>query len=69
MTRKAIAMRKGWVRPMPTSMARAVLERGLKGGLDLTAEARRQSLLSSRHRSEREALRYIMDVADMEGWK
>lgn len=51
-----------------SQVARAVLEAALGGGeTDLPAEARRQSLLVRRRRSEREALRFILDVADGSG--
>ena len=33
------------------------------------AEARRQSLLVSRHRSEREVIEHIERAADLSGWK
>jgi len=35
----------------------------------LTREARRQSLLVSKRRSEREALAFLDAVADRRGWK
>jgi hypothetical protein len=48
-----------------SEVARAILEAELGGAdTDLPAEARRQSLLVRRRRSEREALRFILDVAD-----
>jgi hypothetical protein len=36
---------------------------------DAAGEARRQSLLVSRRRSEREASRFSAGVADLRGWK
>ena len=37
--------------------------------VDAAKEARRQSLLVSRRRSERETLRFTTGVADLHGWK
>ena len=42
---------------------------GEGGNLDLVEEARRQSLLVSRGRSERETLEFIEQAADPRGWK
>jgi hypothetical protein len=36
---------------------------------DPAAEAKRQSLLASTQAAEAEALRFIMDAADLRGWK
>ena len=36
---------------------------------DMAGEARRQSLLVSRRRSEREALAFTLGVADVSGWR
>jgi predicted transcriptional regulator len=36
---------------------------------DRAAEARRQSLLVREHESEREALQFIADAADLRGWE
>lgn len=48
-----------------SEVARAILEAELgHAGADLAAEARRQSLLVRRRASEREAIRFILDVAD-----
>ena len=53
-----------------SEVARAILESGLgTGEPDLAAEARRQSLLVSRRRSEREALRFVSHAADTSGWR
>ena len=53
-----------------SDVARAILEAGLgEGEPDLDAEARRQSLLANRRRSDRETLRFILDVADLRGWR
>jgi pilus assembly protein TadC len=53
-----------------SEVARAVLEAGLGGGApDFAAEARRQSLLVSKLRSERDVLRFITEIADTTGWK
>lgn len=50
-------------------MAREILEDALHGKpFDLNADARRQSLLVSRRRSERDTLRFILDAADAAGW-
>ena len=35
----------------------------------MAGEARRQSLLVSRRRSEREALAFTLGVADVRGWR
>lgn len=48
-----------------SEVARAILEAELGGeGGDLAAEARRQSLLVRRRRSERDALEFLLHVAD-----
>src|SRR5258708_25833931 len=53
-----------------SQVARAALEAGLGGDAsDFAAEARRQSLLVSKLRSEREVLRFITEIADTSGWK
>jgi hypothetical protein len=53
-----------------SEVARSVLEAGLGGdGSNFEAEARRQSLLVSKLRSEREVLRFITEIADTTGWK
>lgn len=53
-----------------SEVARAALEAGLRGGpSDLAAEARRQSLLVSRHPSEKDVLDFIQHAADTTGWK
>ena len=53
-----------------SEVARAALEAGLGGGTpDFAAEARRQSLLASRQRSERDTLDFLLHVADTTGWK
>ncbi|MBI1876077.1 MAG: DUF3018 family protein [Acidobacteria bacterium] len=53
-----------------SEIARTILEGGLAGdGQDAAAEARRQSLLVGRHRSERQAMRFIVDAADLRGWR
>lgn len=50
-----------------SEVARSILEAELEGGApDLAAEARRQSLLARRRPSERDAIRFILDVADAE---
>jgi hypothetical protein len=59
-------------RKTKSEVAREILAAGLEGqggGLDLAQEARRQSLLVSRRRSEKEALELIGQVADTRGWK
>lgn len=51
-------------------VARSILEAGLgPRGIDVAAEARRQSLLVSRRRSERDALRFVRSAADLAGWR
>ena len=53
-----------------SEVARTVLEAGLgDDAADFAAEARRQSLLVSKLPSEREVLRFIMEIADTTGWK
>jgi len=53
-----------------SQIARAILEAGLDtAGPDLAAEARRQSLLVSRRRSERDTGDFLIGVADTTGWK
>ena len=55
-----------------SDVARALLEAGLSAagaGSDPVAEARRQSLLVSRRRSEREAIEFVGAAADTEGWR
>ena len=50
--------------------ARAALDAGLGGSAtDFAAEARRQSLLVGKLRSERDVLRLITEIADTTGWK
>lgn len=58
-------------RKTKSEVAREILTAGLvgEGGADLAEEARRQSLLVSRRRSEREALKFVEQVADTRGWK
>jgi len=59
-------------RKTKSEVAREILIEGLGGGggdLDLAQEARRQSLLVSRRRSERETLEFIEHAADTRGWK
>jgi predicted DNA-binding protein len=53
-----------------SQVVREILESALAPDIfDLAAEARRQSLLVSRRRSERDALRFITDASDTTGWK
>lgn len=55
-----------------SEVAREILAAGLGvegSNLDHAQEARRQSLLVSRRRSEREALEFIEQTADIRGWK
>jgi len=55
-----------------SEVAREILAAGLGaegGSLDHVEEARRQSLLVSHRRSERETLEFIEQVADTRGWK
>ena len=51
--------------------ARALLESALHDAPDEdpATEARRQSRLASRQASEKEALAFIADVADLRGWE
>jgi predicted transcriptional regulator len=54
-----------------SEVARYILEAGLPGApqSDPAAEARRQSALASAHATEREALRFLSDFADLRGWE
>jgi hypothetical protein len=54
-----------------SEVARAILQErfGAEGEPDAAAEARRQSLLVSRRRSEREALAFISRAVDVRGWR
>ena len=53
-----------------SSVARSILERALGGAdADPAAEARRQSRLASRRRSEREMTAFVASAADLRGWK
>ncbi|HEX4960201.1 MAG TPA: hypothetical protein VF173_05135 [Thermoanaerobaculia bacterium] len=58
-------------RKTKSELAREILTAGLaaEGGNLIAQEARRQSLLVSRLRSEREALDFITQNADTQGWK
>lgn len=59
-------------RKTKSEVAREILVAGLGGearDLDLAQEARRQSLLVSRRRSERETLELVEQTADTQGWK
>lgn len=59
-------------RKTKSEVAREILAAGLggeRGEPDLAQEARRQSLLVSRRRSERETLELIEQTADTRGWK
>ncbi len=52
-----------------SAVARAALAKGLgQPEDDPQADARRQSLLVRRRASEREALRFVVDAADIKGW-
>jgi len=54
-----------------SEVARAILQErfGTAEEPDAVAEARRQSLLVSRRRSERETLVFIGETADERGWR
>ena len=59
-------------RKTKSEVVREILAAGLGGersSLDAEQEARRQSLLVSRRRSEREALEFVEQTADTRGWK
>ena len=59
-------------RKTKSEVAREILAAGLGAegsSLDLAQEARRQSLVVSRRRSERETLEFIEQTADARGWK
>lgn len=53
-----------------SALARTILEERLgdREAPDMASEARRQSLLVSRRRSEREMLTFVADAADLRGW-
>lgn len=59
------------LRQTRSEVARSILleSLGATDEPDSSAEARRQSLLVSRRRSEREALAFTSAVADTRGWK
>jgi hypothetical protein len=52
-------------------VARAILQERFEGpdGPDMAGEARRQSLLVNRRRSERETLAFTASAADLEDWR
>lgn len=53
-----------------SEVARTALAKGLGAPeADPHAEARRQSRLVSKRASEREALRFVVDAADLAGWE
>jgi hypothetical protein len=54
-----------------SEVARAILQERFEEstGQDMSAEARRQSLMVSRRRSEREALAFTGASADQRGWR
>ncbi len=59
-------------RKTKSEVAREILAAGLggeAGNLEAEQEARRQSLLVSRRRSEREALEFVEQTADTRGWR
>ena len=58
-------------RKTKSEVAREILAAGLnaEGGNLIAQEARRQSLLVSRRRSERETLEFIEQTADTRDWK
>lgn len=59
-------------RKTKSELARELIAAGLSGEgrpTDLAEEARRQSLLVSRRRSEREMLELLEHAADTRGWK
>ena len=58
-------------RKTKSELAREILSAGLAGAsaVDPAAEARRQSLLVSRRRSEKDALEFLEAAADTRGWK
>ncbi|HVR10431.1 MAG TPA: antitoxin MazE-like protein [Thermoanaerobaculia bacterium] len=58
-------------RKTKSELAREILAAGLAGeeAPDPAAEARRQSLLVSRRRSERDTLDFLEHAADTRGWK
>jgi hypothetical protein len=58
-------------RKTKSEVVREILAAGLsaEGGNLIAQEARRQSLLVSRRRSEREILTFIEQTADTQGWK
>jgi hypothetical protein len=54
-----------------SDVARSILQERVEGSgePDFRAEARRQSLLVSRRRSERDTLVFLDAIADRRGWK
>ena len=69
--RRSLAREARRRRKTKSEVAREILTAGLVGeeAPDPDGEARRQSLLVSRRRSERGALDFIESVADVRGWK
>jgi hypothetical protein len=55
----------------PIELTREIHERALERVIrdDLAAEAKRQSTLAASRASDREALAFIQDSADVGGWK
>jgi Antitoxin MazE-like/Ribbon-helix-helix protein, copG family len=69
---RSLAREARRLRKSKSEVVREILAAGLGGeggNLDPVQEARRQSLLVSRRRSEREALEFIEHAADTRGWK
>jgi hypothetical protein len=62
------AKRRGTTR---SELARSLLAAGLSGESSdqLAREARRQSLLVSRRRSEKDVIEFVQEIADTEGWR
>ena len=52
-----------------SEFVRQVLESSIDAGGDIAAEARRQSLLVSRSKSEQEYAKFLAAVTSTEGWQ
>jgi hypothetical protein len=59
------------LRQTRSEIARSILQERVEGssGSDILSDARRQSLLVSKRRSERDTLAFLDAVADRRGWK
>jgi hypothetical protein len=67
---KRLAREARRTRRTRSEVAREILDAGLgASGSNRADEARRQSLLASRRRSDRDTLRFMTAIADTTGWR